>query len=145
MQAGASEAVTRAVRESLAGASKVLDSAAQPVITSLSDAAQATDAATGQLTGAVSAFGWKWALVAGGATAGCILAVLAVMLATTAYMREQAATLSAEVATLQAQAEDWEKRAGRAKLTTCGEKKRLCVQIDHKQQFEDGYYIIKGY
>jgi len=145
VQAGASEAVTRAVRESLAGASKVLDSAAQPVITSLSDAAQATDAATGQLTGAVSAFGWKWALVAGGATAGCILAVLAVMLATTAYMREQAATLSAEVATLQAQAEDWEKRAGRAKLTTCGEKKRLCVQIDPKQPFEGGYYIIKGY
>ncbi|WNV04991.1 hypothetical protein RP726_00920 [Candidatus Methylospira mobilis] len=60
-------------------------------------------------------------------------------------MREQAATLSAEVATLQAQAEDWEKRGGWAKLITCGEKRRLSVQIDTKQSFEGGYYIIKGY
>jgi len=145
VQTGASEAVTRAVRESLGGASKVLASAAQPVIGRLSDAAQTADAATGKLTGAVSAFGWKWALVAGGATAGCILAVLAVTWLTTATLREQATTLRAEVTTLQAQAEDWQKRAGRAKLITCGEKKRLCVQVDPKQSFDGGYYIIKGY
>ncbi|WP_194269985.1 hypothetical protein [Candidatus Methylospira mobilis] len=52
-------------------------------------------------------------------------------------MREQAATLSAEVATLQAQAEDWEKRGGWAKLITCGEKRRLCVQIDTKHVVAD--------
>ncbi|WNV06927.1 hypothetical protein RP726_20975 (plasmid) [Candidatus Methylospira mobilis] len=145
LQKGVTDAAIVAVHESLAGASTVLESATRPVVGSLSNAARATDEATGKLTGAVSAFGWKWALVAGGATAGCILAVLAVTWVTTATMRDRATTLSAEVATLQAQAEDWEKRAGRAKLTTCGEKRRLCVQVDTRQSFEGGYYIIKGY
>jgi hypothetical protein len=147
VQQGASEAVTRAVRESLAGASTVLASAAQPVIGRLSEAAQATDQATGQLTGAVSAFGWKWALVAGGATAGCILAVLAVTWAVTSYQREQVTALRAEVAELRTEAEDWAKRAGRAQLTTCGEKHRLCARVETKQGYgkESDYYILKGY
>jgi len=148
VQAGASEAVTRAVRESLAGATKVLESAAKPVINRLSEAAQATDAATGKLTGAVSAFGWKWALVAGGATAGCILAVLAVTWVTTAYMREQVTALRAEVAELRTEADDWAKRAGRAQLSTCGEKHRLCARVETKPGSygkESDYYILKGY
>jgi cell division protein FtsB len=148
LQAGASEAVTRAVRESLAGSSKILESAAQPVIGSLSDAAQATDAATGKLTGAVSAFCRKWALVAGGATAGCILAVLAVTWAATSYQREQMTALRAEVAELQAEADDWAKRAGRAQLTTCGEKHRLCARVETKQGGygkDSDYFILKGY
>jgi hypothetical protein len=148
VQAGASEAVTRAVRESLAGATKVLESATQPVIGRLSDAAQATDEATGKLSGAVSAFGWKWALVDGGATAGCILAVLAVTWAATSYQREQVIALRAEVAELHAEADDWAKRAGRAQLTICGEKQRMCARVETKlggYGEDSDYFILKGY
>ncbi|QFY44188.1 hypothetical protein F6R98_17380 [Candidatus Methylospira mobilis] len=126
-------------------ASTLLESAAKPVIGRLSDAAQ-TSRRRDRPTNRRGVRVWlEMGAGCGGATAGCILGVLAVTWATTAHMRDQVATLSAEVATLQAQAEDWEKRAGRAKLTTCDEKKRLCVQVDTKQPFEGGYYIIKGY
>jgi hypothetical protein len=98
---------------------------------------------TGKLTGAVSAFGWKWALVAGGTTAGCILSVLGATWAATSYQREQVTALRAKVAELPGPS-----RAGRAQLTICGEKRRLRARVETNMGGygkDSDYFILKGY
>ena len=52
-----------------------------------------------------------------------------------------------EVARLQNQAQDWEKRAGKAQLSQCGEAKRLCVRVDPRVFYGENndYVVIKGY
>ena len=50
-------------------------------------------------------------------------------------LAEQRQALTAEVAQLQANAEDWAKRAGRARLEKCGEQARLCVRVDSRQAY----------
>lgn len=148
----AGDAVAASVTESLAGASeaaaKALGEAAKPVIGRLESVVRAASSAEGKLNGAVAAFGWKWAMVAGGAAAGGILTVLLVAWISVGWQRHQVETLSAEVAELQATADSLAKRGGRADLTTCGEKKRLCVRVDNNREaYGDGrdYFILKGY
>ena len=56
--------------------------------------------------------------------------------------------LKAEIAQLQANAEEWAKKAGRAKLVKCGEQQRLCVGVDTQQRYgKDGdiRYVLRGY
>ena len=52
-----------------------------------------------------------------------------------------------EVTRLQNQAQDWEKRAGKAQLSQCGESKRLCVRVDPRVFYGENndYVVIKGY
>ena len=52
-----------------------------------------------------------------------------------------------EVTRLQNQAQEWEKRAGKAQLSQCGESKRLCVRVDPKVFYGENndYVVIKGY
>ncbi|MEA0721929.1 hypothetical protein, partial [Xanthomonas campestris] len=60
---------------------------------------------------------------------------------------EQKAQLQAEVAELQTNAQDWAKRAGRAKLDKCGDAGRLCVRVDKTTGYgKDGdYFVLRGY
>ena len=60
---------------------------------------------------------------------------------------EQKAQLQAEVAELQTNAQDWTKRAGRAKLDKCGDAGRLCVRVDKTTGYgKDGdYFVLRGY
>ena len=56
--------------------------------------------------------------------------------------------LKAEIAQLQANAEEWAKKAGRAKLEKCGEQQRLCVGVDTLQRYGkvgDIRYVLRGY
>ena len=52
-----------------------------------------------------------------------------------------------EVTRLQNQAQEWDKRAGKAQLSQCGESKRLCVRVDPKVFYGENndYVVIKGY
>lgn len=158
LREAAKEAVAQSVEQSLAGASNTaalaLQGALDPIIARLSGAANAAGQAEGKLAHAVASFGWKWAMVAGGAAAGGIIAVLLAALLTTGWQRhqveqltEERAALLGEVTQLQVQVEDWAKRGGRAKLGTCGEQERLCVRIDRTTGFgEQGdYFVLKGY
>lgn len=129
--------------------------ASQPIIGSLTGVIRSLDEAEGQLSNAVSSFGWRWALVAGGAAAGCIASVLIAAWLSVWWQRHQVETLieqktqlQAEVAELQTNAQDWAKRAGRAKLDKCGEQSRLCVRIDKSAGTfgnDADYAILKGY
>ena len=154
----AAEAVGASVRQSLAGASdaaaKALGEASRPIVGQLSGVVKAAGEAEGKLSGAVAAFGWKWAVVAGGAAAGGIVAVLLAAWLAVWWQRhqveqlaEQKAALLGEVAQLQASAEEWAKRGGRAKLEKCGDQGRLCVRIDKTTGYgkDSDYYVLRGY
>lgn len=159
IQKAAGEAVGVSVRQSLAGVSETataaLEQASQPIIGRLTGVIRSLGEAESQLSNAVSSFGWRWALVAGGAAAGCVASVLIAAWLSVWWQRhqvetliEQKAQLQAEVAELQTNAQDWTKRAGRAKLDKCGEQSRLCVRIDKDAGTfgnDADYAILKGY
>ena len=158
IQKAAGEAVGASVWQSLVGASdaaaKALGEASMPIVGQLSGVVKAASEAEGKLSGAVAAFGWRWAMLAGGAAAGGIVAVLLVAWLAVWWQRhqveqlaEQKAALLGEVAQLQANVEEWAKRGGRAKLEKCGEQGRLCVRIDKSSVFgkEGDYYVLRGY
>ena len=148
----AGDAVAVSVTESLAGASdaaaKALGEAAKPVIGRLEGVVRAASGAESRLNGAVAAFGWKWAMVAGGAAAGAILTVLLVAWISVGWQRHQVETLSEEVAQLKDTAADLAKRGGRATINVCGDKKRLCVRVDNPKDGQGetrDYFVLKGY
>ena len=148
----AGEAIATSVAESLSGASKAaaeaLDEASKPVIDRLSGVVKAASNAEGRLNGAVAAFGWQWAMVAGSTAAGAIAAVLLAAWISVGWQRHQVESLSAEVAELKATAADLAKRGARAEFTACGDKKRPCVRVDNvKEGYGNGrdYFVLKGY
>lgn len=138
----AGEAVGASVRQSLAGASdaaaKALGEASRPIVMQLSGVVKAASEAEGKLSGAVAAFGWRWAMLAGGAAAGGIAAVLLAAWLAVWWQRhqverlaEQKAALQADVAQMQASVKELEKRGGRIVMTTCGG--RLCIEASKDQ------------
>ena len=147
----AGEAVATLVAESLSGASKAaaeaLGEASKPVIDRLAGVVKAASNAEGRLNGAVAAFGWKWAMVAGSTAAGAIAALLLAAWISVGWQRHQVESLSAEVAELKATAADLAKRGGRIELTACGDKKRLCTRVETDTPFgkNSDYFILKGY
>ena len=69
----------------------------------------------------------------------------------TSSLRDEAAELRAEVAALKAQANEFSKKAGKAVLSTCGEKGRLCIRVDERAgRYGDAknnelFMVISGY
>lgn len=71
----------------------------------------------------------------------------------TSSLRDEAAGLRAEVAALEAQANEFSKKAGKAVLSTCGEKGkgRLCIRVDDRAgrygdtQSGELFMVIHGY
>jgi len=147
IQKAAGEAVSTSVRQSLVGASEVaakaLGEAAKPVLGRLAGVVQAASDAEGSLKNAGQWFAWKWvALAAGGLAGVCLVAY-----ASLAWQLHQVEQLASEAEELRATVEDLAKRGGRIQLTNCGDKKRLCAQVDKKEVFgKDGeFLILKGY
>jgi len=103
----------------------------------------------------IKSVGWKLALVAFLAAFGAIAAFAIGAYGLVAWQSYQVRSLASEkadlvqeVARLEAAAADFAKRAGKANLITCGDQRRLCVEIDTKAGGfgEHGQYaIIKGY
>jgi len=131
MQRAVVSTVEYAMSKSLAGASSAavaaLESASRPVVGSLSDAARAADEATGKLSGTVSSFSRKWALIAWGTTAGCILAVLFTVWGSVQWLEYRRESLSAEIDEMKTTVATLEKRGGKLKLTDCGGE--TCFQV----------------
>lgn len=69
----------------------------------------------------------------------------------TSSLRDEAKRLRAEVAALEAQANAFSKKAGKAILSSCGEKGRLCVRVDDRAgrygdtQSGELFMVIHGY
>lgn len=148
----AREGVETAVIESLGGASeaaiKALETAAKPVFDNLSSVLDSAAQASTTLNRAVASFGWKWALMAGGAAAGGVMAVLLAGWLSVWWSHHQIEELSmqrhklaAEIDGMQALAAEaeqmkenvaaLEKRGGKIKISTCGG--RLCIEASSNQ------------
>lgn len=133
---------------------KALERAAGPFLDRMSRVAVVTGEAETQLRLAIMDFSWRWRSYAGLAIAGSATAVLLVGWLTTWWLRsevqglrDQRREIAAEVVELKANAENWERRAGRAKLVDCDGKGHLCVRVYDNVQYmvnnEDGYYMIR--
>lgn len=154
VQQAAGGAIDKAVRDSLAGAAETaaaaLGEATKPILGKLAGVIQAAGNAEDKLNDAGAWFAWKWVAVAAGGLVGVCLvayAALAWQLHQVNALGEEKAALQAEVVQLQANANDWAKRAGRAKLEKCGEQGRLCVRVDKTGGFgkDADYFVLRGY
>ena len=69
----------------------------------------------------------------------------------TSSLRDEAAGLRAEVTALETQAKEFNKKAGKAVISTCGEKGRLCIRVDERAgrygdtQKGELFMVIHGY
>jgi len=135
------EKATRlAVSEAVSGALvAVRDETVQALGGSVKPAVHALEGVTGRAEQAAS-FSWQWGALWAGTAALLLAVVLGIVLLVVPSPAEIAA-LRAEVANLEA-------RGGKATLTVCGDKKRLCAEIDTKapEYGERGQFrVLKGY
>lgn len=127
------------------------------VVASLHDARSGIDASTQGVRQAASHLSLRLTAVLGLVVLGATGAQYVGVAASTYWGQAERARLAAEVEslrvalpTLQAQAEDWQRRAGRAVLTTCqsGGRTRLCTRIDpNAPRFgtRGEYAVLDGY
>lgn len=103
-------------------------------------------------------FHTRWMILAVISLLTCLIIFIGVSWLAVAYKNKEIKDLTAqrnnlktELASLEKSASEWEKKAGKAVLSTCGNKNRLCVRIADKDagyQSDDGkikYAIIHGY
>lgn len=151
----ATAAVRHEVRETMHSVEKQTVAAFKDHGNAIEGAVNDAHGAATAIQESIKGVSWKLALVAFLAAFGAIAAF-----AIGAYglvfwqsyqvhdLASEKADLVQEVARLEAAAADFAKRAGKANLITCGDKRRLCVEIDQKAGgFGDQgqYAIIKGY
>jgi hypothetical protein len=143
---------SRTVREAI-------EAASEPMLGKLSGVVDAASKAEGKLRAAVASFSWKWIATAIGAAAGGIGALFIAAWFVVWWQRhqienltEQRFKLQVEITQLETNAKEWEKRAGRAKLTMCGKngsnESHLCVRVDTKAGMfgqESDFMILNGY
>ena len=134
----ASDAVSAAVRQSLAGASetaaKALGDAATPVIGKLSGVVQAASDAEDSMRKAGQWFAWKWVAVAGGGLAGvCLVAYVALawQLHEVGSLSDEKARLAAAIVRERATVAGLTKDGGRVHWNTCDG--RLCFEASSNQ------------
>ena len=150
IQKAASEAVSAAVRQSLAGASetaaKALGDAATPVIGKLSGVVQAASDAEDSMRKAGQWFAWKWVAVAGGGLAGvCLVAYVAMawQLHEVGSLSDEKAKLAAAIVRERATVAELTKDGGRVRWNNCGG--RLCFEVSSNQgTSSDGSPISLG-
>lgn len=155
VKSGAAQAVKAGVGASLQyvgdDTKTALENALKPIIGGLAGAARSANDVEAKLDRVTASFGWRWALLAGGIAAGTILSVAAIVWATLAYQRhqlddlaEKKTELTQEVARLQTNLDKLAQRGGRIKLSSCGPKNRLCVQLEPKQGDDADQKDFKG-
>lgn len=143
-------AVTGAMSDASATASRVVGQALDPAAARLSSLISRADGASQRLEGAASGLRWKWVTMLAAGTVCTVLAVAAFGFLWSSWLGDEIGWRRAEVAQLKASAEDFERRAGKADLQQCGgegEKKRLCVRVDRRYAYgaEGDYFVIRGY
>ncbi len=138
IQKATGDAVSAAVRQSLAGASetaaKALGDAATPVIGKLSGVVQAASDAEDSMRKAGQWFAWKWVAVAGGGLAGvCLVAYVALawQLHEVGSLSDEKARLAAAIVRERATVAGLTKDGGRVHWNTCDG--RLCFEASSNQ------------
>lgn len=90
----------------------------------------------------------QWVGVAGPRGSLLMVSAAAIGYGIGAWTESEVVELRQERAALQASVADFERRAGRAVLNVCGEKQRLCVQVEPGLQWGNAtapFFVIKGY
>lgn len=162
----ASGAVERAFRDAMTMAlaqtviarssevERAFKDAMKPTLQPLQEAVAKTVEAEGRLRKALVWFSWRWLVVIAAGSGGVLMTLWLGGLMATAWAQHdldtlavQRAALVAEVEVLQANAEVWRKKAGRAKLESCGERNRLCVRVDPRTAYGEqrDYFVLRGY
>ena len=138
IQKATGDAVSAAVRQSLAGASetaaKALGDAAMPVIGKLSGVVQAASDVEDSMRKAGQWFAWKWVAVATGGLAGvCLVAYVALawQLHEVGSLSDEKARLAAAIVRERATVAELTKAGGRVHWNTCGG--RLCFEVSSNQ------------
>ena len=123
-----------------------METATAPILNRLTGVTTAAAQAEGRLRGAVAWFTWRWVAIAWAWAAGLLLVAFVAITLLDKFYRVELDDLRAEVAEQQAALKTLNAKGGKARLTVCGQARRLCVQIDKEAgEFGDGYYVIRGY
>ena len=143
------EKATRiAVSEAVSGAlvavrdetAKTLGGSVKPAVSALDGATARAQQAEQRLNQAAASFSWQWGALWAGTAALLLLVVLGVVLLVVPSQKE--------IAALRAEVDYLEAKGGKAVVTTCGPKKRLCAEIDTTGEGygERGQFrVLKGY
>ena len=109
---------------------------------------EAANQAEAKLNRAVAAFGRRWLMLASVSAASAFFALLLTVYAAVWWERSELASLKAEKATLQENIASFDKLKGHIKLSTCGENKRPCVEVETKSAYgtddDHRFFILKG-
>jgi hypothetical protein len=119
---------------------KTLGGSVKPAVSALDGATARAEQAEQRLSQAAASFSWQWGALWAGTAALLLLVVLGVVLLVVPSQKE--------IAALRAEVDNLETRGGKATLTVCGPKKRLCAEIETKGEGygERGEFrILKGY
>lgn len=125
-----------------------------PAVANLTTIVESAAEAERQIRSALAGFSWRSMMMVSAIVMGVLLAIWLAGMVSISWQRHQInnlsqerAALELEVRTLREQADDLAKRGGRAKLVTCGNRKRLCAEVDLKVRYgERGeYFVLKGY
>lgn len=146
--AGAREAVERSMLGVADRASETSRKAAEPLIKRMGEATEAAFKASDDLHAGANAIGGRMVLYAAMAAVGLMVSAAAIGYSIGAWTESEVVELRQERAVLQAAVSDFEKRAGRAVLSLCGNSKKTCVKVNPTQRYLDNesvYYVINGY
>jgi prefoldin subunit 5 len=148
VQAAIVASLARSMGDVAQGAQAAVKASIDPVLQSLSGVVEAANQAETKLNRAVAAFGKRWLMLAGVSTASAFFALLMTVYAAVWWERSELESLKAERATLQENITSLDKLKGHIKLSTCGENKRPCVEVETKSAYgndeDHRFYILKG-
>lgn len=129
-------------------ASETSRKAAEPLIKRMGEVTEAAFKTSDDLHAGANAIGGRMVFYAAMAAVGLMVSAAAIGYSIGAWTESEVVELRQERAVLQASVADFERRAGRAVLSNCGEKRRLCVQVDPKLMWGSPnapFYIVSGY
>jgi hypothetical protein len=146
VQAAVTAALAKGLGDLAQGAETAVKASVNPVIESLGGVVAAAGQAEAKLDRAVSAFGWRWLLLAGASTAGAIMALLMSVYTAIWWERSELDSLKTEQATLQANIAKFDQLKGHIKLATCDN--RPCAEVETHAAYgaDDNhrFFILKG-
>jgi hypothetical protein len=119
---------------------KTLGGSIKPAVSALDGATARAEQAEQRLSQAAASFSWQWGALWAGTAALLLLVVMGVVLLVVPSQKE--------IAALRAEVDYLEAKGGKAVVTTCGPKKRLCAEIDTTGEGygERGQFrVLKGY
>lgn len=139
-------------------ATEAFNNAARGTVARLEIVSNSADSAAQRLQKSANSFKAQWVLWPALSLVVCLLVFIVASWATVQYQRHQISTLAEqknqleiELASMEKKAGEWEAKAGKAVLSKCGEKGRLCVRIDTKaggfvsDNGKHEYAVIYGY